>query len=214
MRSLNKVGIAAAGLATLGLSSAAHAHPHAWVTARAVVEWKSDQVTSLQNVWTFDEMYASDATAGLDTNKDGKFDKEELKPLAQANVDGLKEFNYFTVATSGGKAVEFGAAADYWLEFTDGFLTLHFTLPLTQPIPAKGDVLKFSVADPTFYIAFMLAKDDPVKVAGSIPTGCKAALSVAPVADDQQKLSDAFAAQFDPSGDGDSTNTIAVTCPP
>lgn len=204
---------AAAALAVMGVSTAVLAHPHAWITARAAVELKQGQVTALQHVWTFDEMYASDATAGLDTNKDGKFDKSELQPLAQTNMDGLKEYNYFTTATVAGQAVEFGAPADYWLEFTNGLLTLHFTLPLAKPIPAKGDVMKFSVEDTTFYIAFEFAKDDPVKLAGSILSGCKAAPLVEPVAEDQKKLSDAFAAQFDPSGGG-SANTIAVTCPP
>jgi ABC-type uncharacterized transport system substrate-binding protein len=213
MHSFNQTYIAAAAIALISPSSPASAHPHAWITARAVVELKQGQVVALQHQWTFDEMYATDATAGLDTNKDGKFDKDELQPLAQTNMDGVKEYNYFTTATVAGKAVEFGAPADYWLEFTNGLLTLHFTLPLAQPIPAKGDVMKFSVEDPTFYIAFDFAKDDPIKLAGSMLSGCKAEPSVAPVAEDQQKLSDAFAAQFDPSGGGDSANTIAVTCP-
>jgi ABC-type uncharacterized transport system substrate-binding protein len=212
MRTFNLIHAAAAAISLISLSSSAIAHPHAWITARAVVELKEGQVVSLQHAWTFDELYAADATAGLDTNKDGKFDKDELQPLAQTNMDGLKEYNYFTTANVAGTAIEFGAPADYWLEFTNGLLTLHFTLPLAQPIPAKGDVMKFSVEDPTFYIAFEFAKDDPVKLAGSILSGCKAEPSVTPVADDQQKLSDAFAAQFYPAA-GDSANTIAVTCP-
>jgi hypothetical protein len=36
------------------------------------------------------------AVQGLDTNGDGVFSAEELKPLAEANVKPLKDFDYFT----------------------------------------------------------------------------------------------------------------------
>ena len=41
------------------------------------------------------------AIEGLDKNGDGKYDRQELSELAQVNIDGLKEFNYFTVAKLG-----------------------------------------------------------------------------------------------------------------
>ena len=47
-------------------------------------------------IWTFDEFYTAMALQGLDTDGDGKYSAEELKPLAEVNVNSLKEFDYFT----------------------------------------------------------------------------------------------------------------------
>ena len=149
----------------------------------------------------------------MDTNGDGKFDRKELQALAQTNMDGLKEFNYFTTAAIAGKPIAFKDPVDYWLEYSGGLLTLHFTLPLTQPVPEKGEVMSFSVEDPTYYIAFDFAKDEAVRFSSSILSGCKAVPPAAESADDQQRLSDAFSAEFDPGG-GTSGNTFAITCPP
>ncbi|MGA8772354.1 MAG: DUF1007 family protein, partial [Rhodomicrobium sp.] len=33
---------------------------------------------------------------GVDTNGDGLYSEEELKPLAQTNIEALKDFEYFT----------------------------------------------------------------------------------------------------------------------
>ncbi|MCK9912785.1 DUF1007 family protein, partial [Microbacteriaceae bacterium K1510] len=80
-----------------------------------------------------------------DKNGDGKYDREELKELAQVNIDGLKEFDYFTYAKLGPTALKFKPPVDYWLDYTDkGILTLHFTLPLEQPVSADAPGFTFS----------------------------------------------------------------------
>ncbi|MEI9900970.1 MAG: DUF1007 family protein [Hyphomicrobium sp.] len=51
----------------------------------------------------------------------------------------MKEFDYFTYAKLGSTALKFKPPVDYWLDHTDkGILTLHFTLPLEQPISADA----------------------------------------------------------------------------
>ena len=39
------------------------------------------QITGIRHAWTFDEFYSAMAVQGLDTNGDGVFSAEELKPL-------------------------------------------------------------------------------------------------------------------------------------
>ena len=119
-------------------------------------------ITGLQEAWTFDEFYTAQAIEGLDKNGDGKYDREELAELAQVNIDGLKEFDYFTYAKLGGADRKFKPPENYWLEHTDkGILTLHFTLPLEQPVPADAAAFTFSVYDPSYFIAFDLAEGRP-----------------------------------------------------
>jgi len=52
---------------------------------------------------TFDDMFSTFATQGLESKVKGKFTREELAPLAQVNVESLKDFDYFTVARANGK---------------------------------------------------------------------------------------------------------------
>jgi ABC-type uncharacterized transport system substrate-binding protein len=116
-----------------------------------------------------------------------------LSELAQVNIDGLKEFNYFTVAKLRNDELKFKPPVDYWLEYNDQkILTLHFTLPLEKPPPADAD-FSFSISDPSYFIAFDLAKEHPIKLGRGAPHGC-AALINDPTAEDAdaQKLNQAF----------------------
>src|SRR3954465_5918887 len=72
------------------------------------------------------------AIEGLDANKDGVYSKEELKPLAQVNVESLKDFDYFTFVHLEGeddKLLKLKPPVDYWVDYDKSVLTLHFTLP-------------------------------------------------------------------------------------
>ena len=89
------------------LSGAVYAHPHVWVTSRTTVLFKDGAMTGLQHEWTFDEMYAAMAIEGIDTNKDGKYDRAELQSLAQVNIDGLRDFEYFAAAEVGKSRLSF-----------------------------------------------------------------------------------------------------------
>ena len=89
-----------AGLATLAgvLAGPAAAHPHVWITVETTLMYDQGAFSGLRHKWTFDQYYTAMAIEGLDKNKDGKYDREELAELAKVNIDGLKEFAYFTTA--------------------------------------------------------------------------------------------------------------------
>jgi ABC-type uncharacterized transport system substrate-binding protein len=161
--------LAAAMLAMLGVT-AAQAHPHVWITSTSELMYAPDgSVTGVRHAWTFDDMFSTYALQGIETKKKGVYTHEELAPLAQTNVESLKEFGYFTFAKADGKKAKFTEPVDYFLEYKDGLLVLHFTLPLKAPVKAK--VLALEVFDPTFFVDFKLADKDPVKLAGA-PTAC------------------------------------------
>jgi ABC-type uncharacterized transport system substrate-binding protein len=150
----------------------AEAHPHVWITAVSELLYAPDgSLTGVRHAWTFDDMFASYALQGIETNSKGAYSREQLAPLAETNVEALKEYAYFTYARAdGGKKEKFSEPVDYFLDYKDGQLTLHFTLPLKTPLRAKQ--LSLEVFDPTFFVDFQLAKSDPVKLVGA-PTGCR-----------------------------------------
>lgn len=187
----------AGGLIAAVAAGPALAHPHVWVTVESTVLYETGKVAGFQHRWTFDDMYTAMAIQGLDKNQDGVYSKEELAELAQVNIDGLKEFEFFTYARIKEAPVKLSPPKDYWLEHKDGLLSLHFTLPVSDPVPAETEGLEFAVYDQTFFIAFDLAKDNPIKLSEGAPAGCTAKVggSEKDLAD-LQKLNDAFGGQM------------------
>jgi ABC-type uncharacterized transport system substrate-binding protein len=157
-------------------SSPAAAHPHVWATVRSEIVLGPDhKITGIRHAWTFDEFYTAMAIEGLDTNKDGVYSRQELQPLAQINVESLKDFDYFTLAKANGQAAAFAEpSSDYYVEFKDQLLTLYFTLPFKTPVKAKE--LAIEVYDPSYFVDFSFADKNPVKVVGA-PPQCKVATS-------------------------------------
>lgn len=160
-------------LALVGFALPAQAHPHVWVTVESTVVYENGGFSSFKHKWTFDEFYSAMAVEGLDKNNDGVYDKQELAELAEVNVTALKEFGYFTFPKLGTQALTIAEPRDYWLEYKDGILSLHFTLPLTTPVLTDAKGFTFAVYDPSFFIAFDLAKtEQPVKLSADAPKAC------------------------------------------
>src|SRR5215468_2425013 len=156
----------ALALAVLALfaGARAQAHPHVWVTMKSEIVYGADgAATGVRHAWSFDDMFSTFATQGLESKEKGKFTREELAPLAKVNVESLKEFDYFTYATVDGKKAELAEPAPgYWLDYADQVLTLNFTLPFKKPVSAKE--LKVEVYDPTIFVDFSFAKDKPAQL--------------------------------------------------
>ena len=163
----------ALSLAAACASGAAVAHPHVWVTVETEVVYDAQKsVTGFRHKWTFDEAYSQFAVDGRDLNNDGQYDRAELQELAEVNVSTLKEFDFFTFPKLSNVLVDREPPKDYWLEYKDGLLTLFLTLPLKTPIPeGKVKDFTFGVYDPTMYVDFAFAKDNPVRLA-SAPERC------------------------------------------
>ena len=123
-------------------------------------------ITGIRHAWSFDDMFSTFATQGLESKEKGKFTREELAPLAKVNVESLKEYDFFTYATADGKkAALTDPAPDYWLDFKDQVLTLNFLLPFKRPVKAKE--LKVEIYDPSIFVDFAFAKEKPVQLAGA-----------------------------------------------
>jgi ABC-type uncharacterized transport system substrate-binding protein len=196
----------------------ATAHPHVWVTVKSELLYAPDgTLKGVRHAWTFDDMFSTFATQGLEAKKKGEFTREELAPLAKVNVESLKEYDFFTYATESGKKIEFNEPLEgYYLVFDpkQTELTLHFELPLKAPVKTKN--VNIEVYDREYFVDFSLAEKEPIRLAGA-PAQCKlsvgkpqemgAALS--------QRLSQLGPDQRDPSLTigSEFANKIIVTCP-
>ncbi len=146
------------------------AHPHVWVTSASALVYAPDgSITGVRHTWTFDEMFSSYALQGIDSASKGVYTREELSPLAKINIESLKEYDFFTFASTSGRSQDFVTPTDYHLEYKDGSLVLHFLLPLKAPIKARK--LTIEVFDASFFVDFTLRKKDPFVLVDA-PVGC------------------------------------------
>ena len=184
-----------------------------WITAKTTVLFDNGTITALQHQWTFDEFFAAAAIQGLDANRDGTYDRQELASLAQTNIDGLKTFDFFTFPTLAGVKLNFDDPVDAWLDYKDSILTLHFTLPLKPPIRADAEGLSFSVYEPSFYVGVSFDKDAPISLGGKVPSGCNVRVGLAPDdAANAQRLEDALSQGL--TGKAPiSDNAVSIGCP-
>jgi ABC-type uncharacterized transport system substrate-binding protein len=191
----------------------ANAHPHVWITATSQLIYAADgSITGVRHAWTFDDMFSTYALQGMETKTKGVYAREELAPLAQTNVESLKEFGYFTFAKADGKKQKFEEPVDYFLDFKDGQLTLHFTLPLKTPVKSKE--LALEVFDPTFFVDFKFAEKDPVSLVGA-PAACRVSFQRP---NDGAASAQTLGEQNFMNGDNSNfgalfANKIAVACP-
>jgi ABC-type uncharacterized transport system substrate-binding protein len=153
-------------------SRSAEAHPHVWITSASELIYNTDgAITGIRHTWRFDDMFSTYALQDIQPKTKGVYTREELAPLAQVNVDSLKEFDFFTFAKTARTEPkqEFLDPTDYFLEYKDGSLVLNFTLQLKQPLKTKQ--LAMEIYDPSYFVAFDLAAD-PVRLTGA-PADCK-----------------------------------------
>lgn len=129
--------LAASAALTLGAAGGAVAHPHVWVSVETTVVVVKGTITGFRHKWTFDEFYTAMAIQGLDSNKDGIYSREELAELAQVNIDGLKDFKFFTFAKLGAADLEFDAPKDYWLTHAVSASAPHLAGAQPQPTPPE-----------------------------------------------------------------------------
>ena len=146
----------------VGTATSAFTHPHVWVTIKSELVYAPDgSVTAIRHAWAFDDMFSAYALQGVEHKTNGAFTREELAALADTNVTSLKEHDYFNYARVDGKIRNdvFSDPTDYWLDYKDSVLTLHFTLPFKAPLRAQN--FEINIFDPEFFIDFAFADDEP-----------------------------------------------------
>src|SRR5690606_25463510 len=106
---------------------------------------------------------------GLDTDGDGVTTSEELQELADENMIGLAEFDFYTVA---GDAMEWVPAGDQTMRYEGNRVTLDYTLAAVRP-QVPGAHFELGVYDPEYYVAITTASDADVTLSNA-PASCSA----------------------------------------
>ncbi|QRG09168.1 DUF1007 family protein [Xanthobacter dioxanivorans] len=180
----------ACAAALLAAPRPAQAHPHVWVTMKSELVYAPDgRLTAVKQSWTFDDAFSAYALQGMEKRKDGTYADDVLKPLAEVNVTSLKEYDYFVTGKTATAKIAFKDPVDYFLTYADEMLTLHFTLPLAKPVPAKG-AISLEIYDPTVFVSFSFVEKEPVRLVDA-PAGCTQQV-ISPEPPQSAQLSEAF----------------------
>lgn len=151
----------------------AAAHPHLFATMQtALMTMPDGKISGLRIRWNFDETYTMYSLEGLDLNKNGTYEPDEIKPLTDENIKSLVESKYFTLAKQGDAEIPLGAVTVYGQDMVEQKLSLWFELPFAMPVDPKAGAFEARVYDPDFFIAFDYMPDKPPQLEGKLPEGC------------------------------------------
>lgn len=168
-----------ATLALMGalLATPVAAHPHIFIDAKATVVFDaSGAVTEIRNAWSFDEAFSAWSIEGLDTNNDGVISREEQQELANQDMDGLSQYEFYTFAGEQGEAdnLQFERGQNPTRDFIDGHTILSFGVKLEQPYRIKR-TLELAINDPEYYVAITFAGPEAITLENA-PAGCAVSL--------------------------------------
>ncbi len=158
-------------------ASAAAAHPHVWVTAKAQLVYADGKLVGVRDTWRFDPEYTAFVTQGLDANTDGTLSPDELAGLAAENTANLAEFGYFTKLKVGGREQAFAEPKEPAARMEDRALVMTFLLPLKNPVQQGRGVAALEVYDPTYFVAFAFADGSDAATLTGAPEGCTATVT-------------------------------------
>lgn len=174
--------------------AAASAHPHAWISVRTTIILNDrNEAVAIREHWLFDKMYSAFAARDLNPKGDGKFNPNDLLPLAQQNLDNLAAFHYFTVfekepqnqvklgkpvkivstfeeapPTEKKKVIVYAAPAGSNPDpIPDDAkqIAMEFTLPLAAPVNLSSGKVVYRIFDPTYYVDMTHYEQNPVSFA-------------------------------------------------
>jgi ABC-type uncharacterized transport system substrate-binding protein len=196
--------------------TAAQAHPHVFVGAKAEVIFDDKgNVIGINHLWTFDEQYSAFATMGFPKTADGKLDPEKLAELAKINTESLSDFDYFTVAKAAGKKITFAKPENASMVENGTAVTLMLTLPLKEPV--SGRTFSLEVSDPTYFVAFSFDSVNDAVVMSKAPAGCTVSIRRPKPEDlsNYSKLSDQMFSQLTNKSEvsGAFGNRALIACP-
>ena len=162
-----RVTLATAALAlALLLPALASAHPHARFTYQLEPILSADAITGLRVRWQLDPISSLMVLRGIDFNRNGVTDPEELAAFARQNDALVAAAGYFLTLGDAEQALTFSVTQGLSALVLGQRIHLEFEVALPAPRPGALTVRLF---DPTWYVA--LSPDEPAVPPGHACTG-------------------------------------------
>ena len=138
------------------------AHPHIFLDYAVTFVFSDSALEGVRVKWLFDEFYSENIMYDFDSDKNRKLDAEEVKRIEKDSFSNLKNFDYFTYISHGGKKTGVKDVRDFSAEFADECVVFTFFIPFKIPAPDIPDELTLAVYDESYYTDIAHVKDGPV----------------------------------------------------
>jgi len=166
------------GVAALAAASAAGAHPHVWIDAKAKLIFDKGNITAIRMRWTFDPLFTTLVMGEHDKDKNKRFDKAEVADLKANAFSNLKNYSYFTHLRLDGAPAKVSRVTGFKPSFVGGKLVYEFTVLLDKPVDPLKTRFGFGVYDETYYIEIQFDEKSPIAMTGAGSAGCNHAIAV------------------------------------
>lgn len=131
----------------------AFAHPHAFIDVYLKLKNSSKSVQTLEFKWVIDEMTSSMLMMDLDTNQNGKVEKDENTQIKKFYFDSLAEYNYYTHILNGDRKIPINPKKFKTGITKDG--RIYHTFEVTLSVKSLKDI-KIDFYDEDFVVAMMI----------------------------------------------------------
>lgn len=139
-------------LCAILMSSVAVAHPHSFLDIKNKVLFEQDKLVGFQLSWWLDEITSAELIYEINNSSDKQAAIEKItKEMNQSAV----EAHYFSeLYNAKNDPLKFKAAPQQpSLEINGNRIIYHFTLPLAEPQPVKGQAFRFYTFEPSYYLS-------------------------------------------------------------
>lgn len=151
-------GTCAAALLAACLPAAAH--PHVFADSRMEIVGTADgMLSSVRNIWRFDELFSSSVVVDFDKNGNGTLDDDEVQAVAETVRQSIAEWEFYTFVSIGNRDLKLTPPAEIRGLFEKGQLLLFFEMKPAEPVDLKAAPVTFSVYDESYFVAFDFADE-------------------------------------------------------
>ncbi len=138
------------------------AHPHTFMDIYPTIKVNKDKTTSIHFAWKFDEMTSAMLIMEVDTDGDGKINKDENQFIYESYFVSLKEYSYYTNILVDKKSQDIFTPINFKASIENNRLIYAFDIKESYPV--KG--LKIDLYDEDFFVAPVL-KNEFINIKGA-----------------------------------------------
>ncbi len=150
------------------------AHPHVFVNNHTTVVFDNGMLEGVRFTWTFDEMFSNMILTDYDPNHTGQFDAARAKALKEGAFDNLENYHYFIAMVVGKKAVDHLTIEQFTPSVADQTkLVYSFFIPLKVPVESTEQIVRLTVYDDSYYVAFDLLHLSDVTLTADKDVSCE-----------------------------------------
>lgn len=151
----------------------AQAHPHVFIKQHVAALFDRSGLTGFRLTWRFDPMYSSMMLHDYVASKAGPLTPQDVKKLHDECFVDLQDVHYFTTVTFNSAPLPLGVPTEFSATSVDGDIVYSFVIPLKPALKElrPENKVEITVFDPSYYVYYELAADDPVAASGGTALG-------------------------------------------